>query len=119
MTTLDVATRYKELDQQGLYHLITDELYGSDCESIEPSTSLGLPQHVKGMTAIREKGKLFGELVEEMFGGYCSDPVVGGNFFSVAMGMDVKMKGQPRMQIDEIAVFEVKDGKIVKEQFFY
>jgi hypothetical protein len=35
------------------------------------------------------------------------------------MGMDVTMKGQGRSKMDEIAVYEVKDGKIVKEQFFY
>jgi limonene-1,2-epoxide hydrolase len=35
------------------------------------------------------------------------------------MGMDVTMKGPGRVQMDEIAVYEVKDGKIVKEQFFY
>jgi limonene-1,2-epoxide hydrolase len=35
------------------------------------------------------------------------------------MGRDVTFKGKPRMQLDEVAVFEVKDGKIVLEQFFY
>jgi hypothetical protein len=35
------------------------------------------------------------------------------------MGMDVTMKGQDRAKMDEIVVYEVKDGKIVKEQFFY
>lgn len=35
------------------------------------------------------------------------------------MGMDVTLKGMGRRQMDEIAVYEVKDGKIVKEQFFY
>ena len=28
-------------------------------------------------------------------------------------------KGMGRQKMDEIAVYEVKDGKIVKEQFFY
>ena len=54
-----------------------------------------------------------------MHGGFSSDPVVGGNFFSVAMGMDATMKGMGRVKMDEIAVYEVKDGKIVKEQFFF
>lgn len=54
-----------------------------------------------------------------MHGGWCSPPVVGGNYFSVAMGMDVTMKGAGRMNMDEICVYEVKNGKIVKEQFFY
>jgi hypothetical protein len=29
------------------------------------------------------------------------------------------MKGMGRVKMDEIAVYEVKDGKIVKEQFFF
>jgi len=119
MTTLEVAQRYVELDKQGLSHQIQPELYSDDCESIEPMGFMGGPQHVKGIEALREKAKRFGEMIEEVYSGYCSEPVVGGNFFSVAMGMDVKMKGEPRMQMDEIAVFEVKDGKIVKEQFFF
>jgi hypothetical protein len=35
------------------------------------------------------------------------------------MGMDCTMKGMGRQKLEEIAVYEVKDGKIVKEQFFY
>jgi hypothetical protein len=44
---------------------------------------------------------------------------VGGTHFAVAMGMDVTMKGAGRLNMDEIAVYEVKNGKIVKEQFFF
>ena len=68
---------------------------------------------------IKEKGKKFSEMVEEMHGGYSAAPAVGGRYFSVAMGMDCTMKGMGRQKMDEIAVYEVKDGKIVKEQFFY
>jgi hypothetical protein len=32
---------------------------------------------------------------------------------------NVTIKGQGRMQMDEVAVYEVRDGKIMKEQFFY
>jgi len=35
------------------------------------------------------------------------------------MGMDCTYKGMGRQKMDEIALYEVKDGKIVKEQFFY
>jgi len=52
-------------------------------------------------------------------GGYTNAPQVAGNFFSCVMGMDVTLKGQPRMKLDEIAVYEVRDGKIVLEQFFF
>ncbi len=118
MTTQDVANRFNELAQSGQWDQIQNELFADNAESIEPANSPGL-QSVKGMDAIREKGKRFGEMVEEMHGGWSGEPQVAGNYFSVAMGMDVTMKGQGRINMDEIALYEVKNGKIVKEQFFY
>ena len=120
MTTQEVADRFYQLSESNQWDKIQDELYADDAESVEPpkAEAQGL-RNVKGMDAIKQKGKDFGNMVEEMHGGYCSKPVVAGNFFSVAMGMDATYKGMGRSKMDEIAVYEVKDGKIVKEQFFY
>jgi hypothetical protein len=118
MTTQEVANRFNELAQTGQWEQIHSELFADNAVSIEPPASQGM-QSVEGLPAIQEKGKRFSEMVEEMHGGYSTPPVVGGRFFSVAMGMDCTMKGMGRQKMDEIAVYEVKDGKIVKEQFFY
>ena len=118
MTTQEVANRYNELSQTGQWDKIQDELFADNAVSIEPQGAMGM-QSVEGMPAIKQKGKQFGEMVEEMHGGYTSAPVVGGRFFSVGMGMDCTMKGMGRQKMDEIALYEVKDGKIVREQFFY
>lgn len=118
MTTQDVANRFHQLAQTGQWQQIQDELYADDVVSIEPEHSQGL-KTAKGKEALREKGKQFGEAVEEMHGGYSNEPIVAGTHFAVAMGMDATMKGMGRMKMDEIAVYEVKDGKIVKEQFFF
>jgi hypothetical protein len=118
MTTQDVANRFNELAQSGQWEKIQDELFAENAVSLEPPQSQGM-QSAEGLPAIKEKGKQFGTMVEEMYGGYSNEPQVAGNFFAVAMGMDCKMKGMDRMKMDEIAVYEVKDGKIVKEQFFY
>jgi len=48
-----------------------------------------------------------------------SDPIVAENFFSCTMNLDVTYKGAPRSQTSEVCVYEVQEGKIVKEQFFY
>ena len=117
-TTTEVAARFNELAKEGKYDQIQDELYADNAVSVEPPTSPGM-KSVEGLAAIKEKGKQFNEMVEEMHDGYATDPVVAGNHFSVAMGMDVTMKGQGRSRMDEIAIYEVKDGKIIKEQFFY
>jgi ketosteroid isomerase-like protein len=118
MTTTNVANRFNELAQTGQWDQIQAELFADNAVSIEPENSPGL-KTVPLIEAIKQKGKQFGEMVEEMHGGYSNAPQVAGNHFAVAMGMDVTMKGMGRMKMDEIAVYEVKDGKIVKEQFFY
>ena len=119
-TTQEVANRFYQLTQENKWMEIHKELYAQNAESIEPvhAASFG-SKSVKGLDAIKQKGDEFNNMVEEMHGGYCSAPVVGGRYFSVAMGMDVTMKGAGRVKMDEVAVYEVKDGKIVKEQFFF
>jgi len=118
MTTQDVANRLHELFNEGKWQQAQDELFANDAESVEPPKSQGM-QSVTGLDAIRKKGQQFNDMVEEMHGGYVSDPIVAGNYVAFAMGMDCTYKGMGRQKMDEIAIYEVKDGKIVKEQFFY
>lgn len=118
MTTQDIASRLKELFNENKWMEAQEELFSKDAESVEPAHSQGM-RSVKGLAAIKKKGEDFNNMVEEMHGGYVSDPVVAGNYIAVAMGMDCTYKGMGRQKMDEIALYEVKDGKIVKEQFFY
>jgi hypothetical protein len=50
---------------------------------------------------------------------YTTEPVVGGNHFAVGREMDFTVQGLGRIQINEIMLYEVKEGQIVSEQFFY
>ena len=121
MTTQQVADRYYELAKQNKWVEIWQELYSPDCVNREPehAAAQGVPTVTKGMEAIAAKSKARREMIEEIHSQFCSQPVVGGNFFSASMGREVTFKGRPRVKLDEVAVFEVKDGKIVLEQFFY
>ncbi len=120
MTTQDVANRFNELAQTGQWDQIQAELYADNAVSIEPANAAAMGiTNAEGLAAIKQKGEAFNQMVEEMHGGYSNEPQVAGNHFSVAMGMDITMKGMGRSKMDEIAVYEVKDGKIVKEQFFF
>jgi len=118
MSTQEVAKRFYELAQQGQWEQIQNELYHTDAESIEPQQANGLP-NAKGLDKIREKGRVWNEMIQEVHGGYCNEPSVAGSHFVCTMGVEATMKGQGRMKMDEVAVYEVKDGKIVKEQFFF
>ncbi len=117
MTIQEVANRLVELCRKGQMLEAQEELFSDDVESSEPTNSRN--PSVKGKEAVLAKGKQFVDLIEEHHGGSFSDPIIGGNFFSVACAIDVTLKGQGRMQIEEICVYEVKDGKIKLEQFFY
>jgi hypothetical protein len=117
MTTQEVADRFDELIQQGQYAQIYEELYSPDAVSIEPEGS-GM-QNAHGMPAILEKGKTWNAQIEEMHGGYMGKPAVAGNFFCCTGGMEATIKGRGRVKLDEVCVYEVQAGKIVREQFFF
>jgi ketosteroid isomerase-like protein len=121
MTTQAVAQRYYELVQQGTSpEAIQDELYAPDAVSIEPENDSDLPLRVQGLAAMRQKEfGFFERKVAELHGGSCGEPVVSGNHFACAMGMDVTLNGQARTMKEQIGVFEVRNGKIVTEHFFY
>ena len=120
MNTESIAKRLVELCRTGEYDKAQEELYADDAASIEPE---GLPPgalgNAKGLAAIREKGRHFNESIEAMHSGSVGDPQVAGNWFSCTMSMDVTMKGRGRIQMSEVCVYRVRDGKIVHEQFFY
>ena len=118
MTIQEIANRLAELCREGKYEQAQDELYSPNAKSIEPEKAPA-PQSAEGLEAIRQKTQKFRDMVEESHGGYVTDPVIAGNHFSVGMGMDITMKGMGRMNLEEIVVYEVTDGKIVKEQFFF
>jgi hypothetical protein len=107
-----------ELFKEFKWNQVQEELFAENAVSIEPPHSQGL-QTAEGLAAIKKKGEDFNNMVEEMHGGWVGDPVVGGNHIAFAMGIDATYKGMGRQKMEEIAVYEVKDGKIVKEQFFY
>jgi hypothetical protein len=118
MTTQEIADRMYELFKENKWAQVQEELFSDDAESIEPPHSRGM-QSAKGREALKKKGDDFNNMVEEVHGGYTGQPIVAGNYIALAMGFDATMKGMGRQKMDEIALYEVKDGKIVKEQFFY
>ena len=120
MNTEAIAKRLVALCREGKYEEAQRELYANDAVSIEPA---GLPPgalgNVKGLEAIYEKGRQFMAGVEAVHGTEVSDPVLANNWFSISLRLDETMKGRGRVDMREICVYRVKDGKVVLEQFFY
>jgi ketosteroid isomerase-like protein len=118
MTTKEIAKRLKKLCDKGDFEGAHRELYARDAVSIEPEAAGGFEKETHGLDAIIEKGKKWNDMVSEVHGIDISEPMVAGNTFAVTMRMDTTMKDKKRMDMTELCVYHVKDGKIVSEQFF-
>jgi len=117
MTTQQIADRLVELCRKGQIQQAGMELYSDDIESIEPAHAP--VKSAKGKPAVGKKGQEFASMIVERHGGTFSDPMVAGRYFATTMTLDATFKGQGRMVLEEICVYEVKDGKIVREEFFF
>jgi hypothetical protein len=118
MTTKEIANRLVDMCRNGKIEEAKEELFASDVISLEPHEGL-LPKETRGMNAIRKKAELFISKVENFYGNIISDPLVAGDYFSVAWETDIQMKGESRKTTIELCIYKTRAGKIISEQFFY
>lgn len=116
MTTSEIANQYVTLYKQGKD---VKALYSPDAVSVEAWTPPGMNREAVGLPAIVAKGEWW-IANNEVHSSSMTGPWPHGDRFIVGFQFDVTMKqsGQ-RMQMDEVGLFTVKDGKIVREEFFY
>ncbi|MFD1614060.1 SnoaL-like domain-containing protein [Gelatiniphilus marinus] len=118
MNTQDVANKWAQMCREGKNMECIEELYADHVVSKEmPGVPYG--EIVSGKQNVWDKSKQWLDNVQEFHSGTISDPVVAGNHFTSKMEFDVTFKDRGRQQMEEVCVFEVNDGKIVNEQFFY
>ncbi len=117
MSTKEVANRLVEMCRKGENMQVLEELYADNVVSREMP---GMPGEVTtGIKAVFKKSEDWFNNVQEFHSGDISDPQVAGNHFSCTMDFDVTFKDRGRQQMQEVCVYEVNDGKIVNEQYFY
>ncbi|HEX6169956.1 MAG TPA: nuclear transport factor 2 family protein [Chitinophagaceae bacterium] len=118
MTTQEVASRFNELAHQEKWFEIQDELFADNVRSIDPPHSPYFG-YAEGKNPVRKKGEDFVKRIEAVHRTYTTEPVVSGNHFAVGREVDITVQGFGRIQINQVMLYEVKDGQIVLEQFFY
>ena len=97
-----------------------NSLYSTDVVSVESMGNEQMPREMKGIDAIRGKNQWWGEN-NEVHSANIEGPFVGNDDkFAVYYNYDVTSKPSgKRNNMEEMALYTVKDGKIVREQFFY
>ena len=118
MTTQEVANKWTQMCREGKNLECINELYAADVVSKEmPGVPYG--ENLSGKQNVLNKNNQWFGSVEEFHSNEISEPIVAGNHFTAIMKFDITFKERGRQQMEEICVFEVKDGKISQEQFFY
>ena len=118
LTTQEVAARFNELAKQEKWFEIQDELFADTVKSIDPPNSPYFG-YAEGKAAVRKKGEDFVNRIEAAHSRHTTEPLIAGNHFAVGREVDITVQGYGRIQINEIMLYEVKDGEIISEQFFY
>jgi hypothetical protein len=118
LTTQQVAERFNELAQQEKWFEIQEELFADIVKSIDPSNSPYF-KNAEGKDNVRKKGEDFVKRIEAAHKRHSTEPIIAGNHFAVGRQVDITVQGFGRIQINQIMLYEVKDGEIISEQFFY
>jgi hypothetical protein len=118
-STTAIAQELVTLCRAGRNLEAINKLYSPKIVSVEPVSMENMPAEMTGIDAIRAKNEQW-FANNEVHSSEATGPFVGEGQFAVKYSFDVTSKptGQ-RFQMEEMALYTVKDGKIVREQFFY
>jgi hypothetical protein len=96
-----------------------NKLYSPKIVSVEPVGDENMPAEITGLDAIRQKNQWWFEN-NELHGTEVNGPFIGDDQFAVQYIFDTTFKPTgERNRMTEMALYRVKDGKIIHEQFFY
>jgi len=122
MSALEIGQKMVALCKEGKNLEALNTLFAEDAESIEARGDEQMPAEMKGLDALRQKNEWF-FANHEIHGGDMKGPWPNGDRFAVVFAYDITPKAGPmagkRIQMEEVGLYTVADGKIVKEEFFY
>ena len=119
MNTLEVGKKLVEMCSKGQNDQAIEQLYSKDVVSVEAQAMPNMPAEMRGMQAVLGKGKWWNEN-HTIHSASCQGPFPNGDRFACVFKFDVTNKpSNQRFQMEEVALYTVKDGKIVREEFFY
>ena len=116
-----IGLRFMELVKEGKDTEIVKTMYSEDAVSIEASSTGDMPTECKGIEAILKKHDWWFKNME-FIGGDVKGPFPNreGTRFAVYFSMKIKDKNTGDVTNgEEVGLFTVENGKIIREEFFY
>lgn len=119
MTVQQLAADFAALCKAGRFDEAGETYWSPDIVSVEAGGPDGTDPVSRGIDAVRAKGEWW-YANHEIHSVDAAGPFVNGDQFILRFRMDITSKPSgERMQMDEEALYTVRDGKVVEERFFY
>jgi ketosteroid isomerase-like protein len=116
MSAADVAKEFTEHLKAGDFEK-AEAFWSKDVVSIEAADSP--MKECRGLEAVKAKGAWWSEN-HDIHSFAAEGPFVNGDQFAIIFKIDVTRKAdKQRTKMDEVALYTVKNDKIVEERFFY
>lgn len=120
MTTQEIANNLVSKLSKGDFNGVYTDLFDyENVRHIEPQSPIEAFRDLTGVEAIRRKDQAMGEGIAEASLPQVGEPIIKPNAIALPYKMSLKLKDGNDLTIDEIIVYEVQEGKIISEQFFY
>ena len=117
MNTQEIASKVVELTRKQAWKEALDTLYAKDIVSVESQGMGGGSPESRGIDTVRTKTDWWVNNMQ-VHSVKVGGPFVAHDRFVVQYDVDVTDKNsKQRMQMSEVGVYTVKDGKIVREEF--
>jgi hypothetical protein len=121
-TTEDVGAALVELCRQDKNLEAVETLYRPDAVSVEAMGTEAMPAVTSGAEAIRGKNEWW-VANNEVHSSAVIGPFPNGDRFAVIFEFDFTPKAGPRAgqrtRMEEVGLYTVENGQIVREEFFY
>jgi ketosteroid isomerase-like protein len=117
MSTEEVAKKLVEYCRKSEWMRAIDDLYAKDVVSVEAQAMENMPAEMRGIDQVRGKTEWW-EKQMEVHSAKVTGPFVARDTFVVQFDVDVTEKAsKKRMQMSEVGIYTVKDGKVAREEF--
>jgi len=117
MNTEEVANKLVELCRKGEFREAMESLYAKDIVSVEAHEMENMPAEMRGIDQVRGKTDWW-EKNMEVHSAKIGGPFVARDTFVVQFEIDATDKSsKERMQMSEVGIYKVKDGKVAREEF--
>ena len=122
MDTKQVGEKLVDYCRKGKNMEAIEKLYGKEIVSVEAQGGPDMPAEMRGLEAVRGKNQWWFDN-HKVHASSVEGPFPHNDRFAVKFHYDVEGIGGPmkgkRIKMDEVGIYTVKNGKIVREEFFY